>query len=405
MNQGTVLFLMASLRGGAALSLAKYVKAVSKSSFKIVVYCMCMKDEAIRSSSFDGLSISYYSSYKLARPLEVFNVFKFFLDICKRESISLIHVNWVGNYPLAKALGKTLGIPVVYSYVDSTILHPYCLEGLNNGQVFITYCKDFSSRLIRAGISSRSIITTPRRFDFSNKTSANLGSTPRANDTLRIASIGRLDSEKLSSFRSALVLIESLLKSGYVLRFDVYGDGTCLEQAKYMVSNLQESHNFEAIFHGYVKNAAELLTQHDLILSRGRGTIEAAVQGVRSIVVSDTGEWYLVRMANWKLLAEANFTGRNLNAGDPISILNSYLQNDRRNSQDLINLRSAIIEAFDYRPIKPLLLNIYTSQLNQLFCKSPISSLLELQILSFRFFFLRIQARLLSIPVFRILYR
>jgi hypothetical protein len=364
-----------------------------------------MKDEAIRSSSFDGLSISYYSSYKLARPLEVFNVFKFFLYICKRDSISLIHVNWVGNYPLAKALGKALGIPVVYSYVDSTILHPYCLEGLNNGQVFITYCKDFSSRLIRAGISSRSIITTPRRFDFCNKMSANLGSTPRTNNTLRIASIGRLDSEKLSSFRSALGLIETLLKSGYVLRFDVYGDGTCLEQAKYMVSNLQESHNFEAIFHGYVKNAAELLTQHDLILSRGRGTIEAAVQGVRSIVVSDTGEWYLVRMANWKLLAEANFTGRNLNAGDPISILNSYLQNDRRNSQDLINLRSAIIEAFDYRPIKPLLLNIYTSQLNQLFYKSPISSLLELQILSFRFFFLRIQARLLSIPVFRILYR
>lgn len=379
-----VLYMFGGLRGGAALSFAQYAQAASRMGYEVLA---CAPDSpGSKPQGLRDVAITQCPPCRMHRPDEVWRALAWYRRYCAAHSeIALIHVNWVGHYPLAKALGQSIGAPVVYTYVDTTIWDRRFLEGLERGQNFTTYCREFKERLTGVGVDPDSISECACRFDFSRLPQQSSETSCGHMEAVSCAVVGRLDSEKLDSVRTVLKIVEGMLARGVKTEVHFYGDGTGTDEVKCLCSELSnEDSSPVAVFHGYVKDADLLMGRHDLVFGKGRCIVEALAQGIRAVVIGENRKWRLVREGNWRQLAEANFSGRGLGQPSTFDELEDWLRDSEENENESKELCRSIRASFDARNLDSWLAPVYEKALSMNVSHQPFRASLGLLALSFR---------------------
>lgn len=378
-----ILYIFGALHGGSE-SFAQYAQAASRMGYE--VFACSQANPETKTQGLRNIAVTQCPPGRMHRPDEVWRAFDWYRRYCvAHPGIALIHVNCIAYYPLARALGRTFGVPVIYTYVDTTLWGGRFLEGLETGQYFTTLCREFKQRLTGAGVDPDSISECACRFDFSALPVRGRTQTRRVGEPVSCAIVGRMDSEKLDSIRTALMVIEWMLARGISTRAHFYGDGSRSDEVRRLCAGLtNEDGSPVAVFHGYVKDAALAMQDHDLVFGKARCIVEALAQGIGAVVIGESGKWRIVRQNNWRDLAEANFSGRGLTMSSTFEELEAWLRDSRESSNEAEALSRMIRESFDSKNIDPWLGPIYERALTTRVSRQPLRAPFNLIFLSIR---------------------
>lgn len=149
----------------------------------------------------------------------------------------------------------------------------FCTEGCRNDHAkFYTTCVD--SKI------------SPLLIDIPNNNKSSYRTCIKNNSVTRITSIGRITPFKTYNYQMPYI-IKSLIDKGYLIHWNVYGDGPKYNDLKNIIFDLgMEQH---ITLHGTLlySQMLEKLSESDLYIGAGTSIIEASAAGIPTIVSLD----------------------------------------------------------------------------------------------------------------------
>lgn len=210
----------------------------------------------------------------------------------------------------------------------------------------------FSSEMKRILIerfkfSDDMLVVKSNRFSFKSDIRTHL---LKATYPFRIVYVSRLHQTKFEAFS---FFIKEVTKLSYPIIVDVAGDGEDSLLFKNLINefNLVDKINFI----GYRIVDFNFLNEYNLVVSMGRGVIEASSMGIPVAVCGEHGYKGLLNIENLDSFHWSNFTGRNV---DMFSSLEADVNDVSVGKIDMLRLSNQIRTNFDVMNLPDFILDL-----------------------------------------------
>lgn len=224
------------------------------------------------------------------------------------------------------------------------------VEGAFPHSLTVVFSAENRESLLRLGWDPESVVVSEGRIDFTEFLPKDRNGEVSKPVFLRLLYLSRLDRSKRPAFEGFVRELENLSNVDVGVQeiiVDIAGDGPDREKWVQHLAQASIAPNIRVQFLGYRHVTGHFLRQYDLVVTMGRGILEALASGVPAAIAGPEGYKGLVREENFARFAPSNFTGRGtVGLGNLARDLKTLLSVDRLEHLSGRNLRSYVIERY-----------------------------------------------------------
>ncbi|QDI90462.1 hypothetical protein EPH95_04100 [Salicibibacter halophilus] len=356
----------ARFSGGAPLSILQYINIIRKnySVDEVKAFGEFMEQQEYIYDD-NGVKTIDMKKYKIKSPYKSFKNFMFFLKSVTYDKPNLLINVTPINCVYGSIVENITGVKSLYIQPGGVV--PRYLPKLLKNKRILAFSEENKKDLINYGYNPGLIEVVANRMNFPVET-RDLYIEPV--NTVQILIISRLDDDKLKSVLSTVSLLEEVAKKvgSRNIIINILGDGSNYSEISSIVNKIHSGFDNKFIYlRGFVSNVNEFIGSSHIVISQGRGAIDA-IYNKRVTIINNSHDHGIVNKNNIEEFSLYNFSGRNIKQSFTVHhlvTLVNMIKTKTINTEELKYNQEFVIKTYDINYAEEKIISIINKNLNE----------------------------------------